>query len=108
MNGPWRRCPWRRMIACALAFPCVAPSYAVNASAFISGTVTNHGKPAAHVAVTASGNNLTVNATTDAQGHFSFPPLALGHVRRRGAERRLAWPRARRPRKRRRKHTYRA
>ena len=65
-------------IAVALLLLCAAPSYAVNASAFITGTVTNNGLPAAHVAVTASGNNLTVKTTTDAKGHFSFPPLALG------------------------------
>lgn len=65
-------------ITVALLLLCAAPSYAVNASAFITGTVTNNGLPAAHVAVTASGNNLTVKTTTDARGHFSFPPLALG------------------------------
>jgi hypothetical protein len=65
-------------IAVALLLLCAAPSYAVNASAFITGTVTSNGVPAAHVVVTASGNNLTVKTTTDAKGYFSFPPLALG------------------------------
>lgn len=76
-------CPrWRglsfALIAFVLALACVAPSYAVNANAFITGTVTNHGVPAAHVTVTATGNNLTVTTTTDAKGRFSLPPLALG------------------------------
>jgi outer membrane receptor for ferrienterochelin and colicins len=65
-------------IAFGLALACVGFSYAANASAFITGTVTNHGVPAADVTVTASGNNLTAKTRTDARGHFSFPPLALG------------------------------
>jgi hypothetical protein len=66
------------LLTIAFLLTCVAPSYAVNASAFISGTVTNHGKPAAHVPITASGNNLTAKTSSDAKGRFSFPPLALG------------------------------
>jgi TonB dependent receptor/Carboxypeptidase regulatory-like domain len=62
---------------CLVAYS-AAPSYAVNASAFLSGTVTAKGAPVAHLAVTASGNNLTAAATTDATGHFAFPPLPLG------------------------------
>lgn len=73
----------QRLLAAAfytlvLGLGCAAAAYAVNASAFLSGTVTSHGSPVAHVGVTATGNNLTVRTTTDAQGHFSFPPLALG------------------------------
>jgi len=52
--------------------------YAVNATAFLSGTVTNAGVPVAGAQVTAAGNNLTQTVTTDAEGRFSFPPLALG------------------------------
>jgi hypothetical protein len=55
-----------------------APAYAVNASAFLNGSVTRGGHPAAGVSVTASGNNLTIKTQTNAKGHFSFPPLALG------------------------------
>ncbi len=55
-----------------------APSRAANANAFLSGTVTQDGHPVARLEVTATGNNLTVKTTTDAQGHFAFPPLALG------------------------------
>jgi len=55
-----------------------APARAVNANAYISGTVTSAGAPVAHADVTASGNNLTVKTTTDPKGRFSFPPLALG------------------------------
>ncbi len=54
------------------------PSAAANANAFLTGTVTEHGQPAAHVLVTASGNNRVAKATTDAGGHFAFAPLALG------------------------------
>ncbi len=78
MNDPLRRYACAALIACALAFSCVAAAYAVNASAFITGAVTTGGIPAAHVTVTASGNNLTFKTTTDAKGRFSFPPLALG------------------------------
>jgi TonB dependent receptor/Carboxypeptidase regulatory-like domain len=78
MNCTWPRYGGALAIAVALLLLCAAPSYAVNASAFLTGTVTNNGVPAARVAVTASGNNLTVKTTTDARGHFSFPPLALG------------------------------
>jgi hypothetical protein len=62
----------------ALVLASTVGVYAVNATAFLSGTVTNADAAVAGAQVTASGNNLTVNATTDAQGRFSFPPLALG------------------------------
>ncbi|HVR46723.1 MAG TPA: TonB-dependent receptor [Candidatus Binatia bacterium] len=62
----------------ALSALAAAPVYAVNASAFLSGTVTRDGHPASAIAVTASGNNLTVKTSSDARGHFAFPPLALG------------------------------
>ncbi len=65
-------------LAVTLTCVCAAPSYAVNASSFLSGTVTSKGLPISSARVTASGNNLTLNATTDARGHFSFPPLPLG------------------------------
>lgn len=66
------------VLAFGLVVAWVGPSLAVNSRAFIAGTVTNEGKPAANVVVTASGNNLVVKTTTDARGHFSFPPLAVG------------------------------
>src|SRR5579862_4209245 len=66
------------LLSAALTFACTVPSYAVNASAFITGTVSIKKNPAAHVPVTASGNNLTIKTVTDAKGRFSFPPLALG------------------------------
>jgi TonB dependent receptor/Carboxypeptidase regulatory-like domain len=53
-------------------------AYAANASAFLSGTVTNAGVPVAGAQVTTSGNNLTLHTTTDAKGAFAFPPLAVG------------------------------
>jgi len=57
---------------------CSARAEAVNAGAFLSGTVTDAGVPAANVQVTATGNSRTVTTRTDAKGNFSFPPLALG------------------------------
>jgi hypothetical protein len=66
------------LAAVLLTIACATPALAVNASAFLSGTVTSNGRPAGHVPVTASGNNLTVATTTDLKGHFAFPPLALG------------------------------
>ena len=64
--------------AITLTLLLTAPSRAVNASAFISGTVTMNGKPVPHVVVTASGNNRESKTTTDNQGHFQFPPVAPG------------------------------
>ena len=78
MSDSWRRFATATLIAGALVFSCAAPSYAVNASAFLSGTVTNKGVPVAGARVSASGNNLTMHVTTNARGHFSFPPLPLG------------------------------
>ena len=73
---------WRNvaatLIVVSLSFICATPSYAVNATSFLSGTVTNNGVPAANITVTASGNDLTISAKTDAKGHFSFPPLPVG------------------------------
>ncbi len=78
MSDSWRRFATATLIAAALAFQCGAPAYAVNASAFLSGTVTNKGVPVVGARVSASGNNLTMHVTTNARGHFSFPPLPLG------------------------------
>ncbi|MBV8531592.1 MAG: TonB-dependent receptor [Candidatus Eremiobacteraeota bacterium] len=61
-----------------LALACSTGARAVNASAFLGGTVTESGRPVAHVTVTASGNNRTLRTSTDARGHFAFPPLAVG------------------------------
>ncbi len=73
---------WRNvaatLIVVSLSFICATPSYAVNATSFLSGTVTNNGVPAANITVTASGNDLSISAKTDAKGHFSFPPLPVG------------------------------
>jgi TonB dependent receptor/Carboxypeptidase regulatory-like domain len=66
------------LIFIALTLLWTAPSRAVNASGFITGTVMQDGRPVAHVQVTANGNNQTAKTTTDAQGRFAFPPLALG------------------------------
>ena len=54
------------------------PAHAVEAGAYLSGTVTDNGKPVADAAVTASGNDRTLSTTTDEKGHFRFPPLLVG------------------------------
>jgi hypothetical protein len=64
------------LILCALAS--VAPSYAANANAYLSGTVTRNGNPVSDVPVRANGNNLSLKTTSDAHGNFTFPPLPLG------------------------------
>ena len=66
------------IIGLAAGIMCAAPAGATSASAFLSGTVSADGGPAGRVEVTASGNNVTVRTLTDANGRFSFPPLALG------------------------------
>ena len=78
MSDSWRRFVTAMLIAGTLAFQCGGSAYAVNASAFLSGTVTNDGVPVAGTRVSASGNNLSMHVTTNARGHFSFPPLPLG------------------------------
>src|ERR1700733_7883953 len=59
-------------------FVCTAGAYAADATGFLAGTITNAGAPVAGARVTATGNNLTENTTSDARGHFAFPPLAIG------------------------------
>src|SRR5580698_8831636 len=59
-------------------FVCTAGAYAADATGFLAGTITNDGAPVVGAQVTATGNNLTENTTTDAQGKFAFPPLAIG------------------------------
>lgn len=51
---------------------------AAGGSAFLSGTVTSGDKPVSGAAVTAAGNNFMAKASTDLQGHFTFPALGLG------------------------------
>jgi hypothetical protein len=67
-----RCCLSAALLSVALTLLWTVPSRAVNASAFISGIVTDGGHPVAHVQVTATGNNLTVKTTTDAQGRLHF------------------------------------
>src|SRR5271165_1461799 len=62
----------------ALTLLCAGTARAVNASAFLSGTVTKDGAPVPNVPVSATGNNLVLKTTTDARGHYNFPALALG------------------------------
>jgi hypothetical protein len=62
-----------KQLLCAAIFTIAAAP-----SAYLSGTVAVNGIPAAHVTVTASGNNIALKTLTDAQGRFSFPPLIFG------------------------------
>lgn len=78
MKHLWRRSLRAVSVAFVLLWMSAAVAYAVNASAVLSGTVTNEGGPVAGVVVTASGNDLTLETTTDAKGHFAFASLALG------------------------------
>jgi outer membrane receptor protein involved in Fe transport len=64
--------------ALVLAYLCPVPAYAISASAFLTGMVTNGGAPVANVSVVATGNNRTTQTRTDARGRFRFPPLAIG------------------------------
>ena len=73
-----RRCLRAALILVAFMIVWTAPSRAVNASAFLSGTLTQDGHPIAHVQVTARGNSATVRTMTDDRGHFGFPPLLVG------------------------------
>jgi hypothetical protein len=65
-------------IICYSIFVCTAGAYAADATGFLAGTITNAGAPVAGAQVTATGNNLTQNTSSDAHGHFAFPPLAIG------------------------------
>ncbi len=47
MHRIWPRYRGALPIAVALLLLCPAPAYAINASSFITGTVTDHGSPAA-------------------------------------------------------------
>jgi hypothetical protein len=62
----------------ALALSAAGPCSAASTTAIISGTVTSKGAPVPNAALTASGNNLTAQTSTDAKGHFAFRPLAPG------------------------------
>ncbi len=78
MTYSLRRRAGAALLTLALTFACVTTAYAVNASAALTGIVTENGASASHVPVTASGNNVVLKTTTDATGHFSFPALGFG------------------------------
>jgi hypothetical protein len=48
------------------------------AQTYLAGTVLADGKPISGATVTATGNNLTLHATTDLHGRFSLHPLPFG------------------------------
>ena len=75
---PFRRCAGAAIAVALLLLGCTLPALAINASAFLSGTVTQDGKPVAGAQITASGNNRTFTTATDKQGRFQFPPFAVG------------------------------
>ncbi len=54
-----------------------APAFA-QASTSLSGTVVIQSRPVSNAVVTLTGSNLTLHATTDAQGHFTFNALTIG------------------------------
>lgn len=66
------------IVGIAMSLICAGPAHSTSASAFLTGTVSIEGAPAARVEVVASGNDVTVRTLTNANGRFSFPPLALG------------------------------
>ena len=51
---------------------------AAQATASLFGSVTFNGVPAKGAAVTATGSNVTLHATTDAQGRFTIPSVPVG------------------------------
>ena len=73
-----RRCLRAALILVAFMIVWMAPALSTNTSAFLSGTVTQNGKPVAGASVTATGNNRTYKTTSDKQGRFQFPPFGVG------------------------------
>src|ERR1017187_198322 len=69
------RPPWAALV---LAGVLAMSSVGACAGAFLTGTVTLDGKPAANASVTVTGNNLVQTKRTDAQGRFSFSTLQPG------------------------------
>ncbi len=65
-------------LAVLLSVLSTSPALASNTSAFLSGTVTQNGKPVGGARVSATGNNRTYKTTTDKRGHFAFPPFGVG------------------------------
>jgi hypothetical protein len=72
------RCARATCVAVLLALACGVAADGANGTAFLSGTVTKDGAPVSNAQVTVAGNHMTIATTTDANGRFSFPPLAVG------------------------------
>ncbi|MGP6158103.1 MAG: TonB-dependent receptor domain-containing protein [Vulcanimicrobiaceae bacterium] len=66
------------LFAFAFVFAADAGAFAASNTAFLTGSVTNEGRPVPDALVTASGNNTVAHAKTDGQGNFLFASLALG------------------------------
>jgi hypothetical protein len=77
-------CGYLGGLVCALALlagVCLAgvgPACAAGANAYLSGVVTDGGRPVPGVRVTIAGNNLALHVTTDGAGRFSVSGLAPG------------------------------
>ncbi len=63
-----------------LALACFAPSYAVNASAFLSGTVTSEGRPVAHVRRDRLGEQSDGANDNGREGTLLLSAAGAGHV----------------------------
>ena len=73
-----RRCAGAAFVTALLLLCCMRLAFATSTSAFLSGTVTQNGKPVAGAQITAAGNNRTYKTTTNTQGRFQFPPFGVG------------------------------
>ena len=66
------------LVLALLVLGAALPARATTASAFLSGVVTQNGKPVSGAQVRATGNNRTFETTSDQQGRFRFPPFSVG------------------------------
>lgn len=77
----FRRLFGSRIVALAVLFALVAnlsPAAFAQAATFISGHITNQGKPASGVAVSLTGPGASQRTTTDTSGAFRFNALPIG------------------------------
>ncbi len=68
------------LFVCAVSAAFVACAAAATAASttFVTGTVTDHGKPATGIPVSIAGNNIVQKTKTDDLGRFSFAALTVG------------------------------
>jgi hypothetical protein len=72
------------LVSFSFAFAVSASAAAADAGATLTGTVSDGGGPVPNAAVTVSGNQRVMRATTDAKGRFAFAALPLGTYRLEG------------------------